>query len=359
MQNKNYLGIDTSNYKTSVAIVDETGALIFEKSKLLAVDKGDKGLRQSLAFFKHSNILPDFFKEAFEKVDPASIKGIAYSSRPRRVEGSYMPVFLAGENIAKSLSYALGVPIMQFSHQEGHIKSALSSSDCPDIDKFLCFHLSGGTSEFLLCEKICDGYKTEIVGGSLDISIGQLLDRVGVKAGFQFPAGSYLDDLAFKELCSEDGSARIFEDKNSDNKKNENKKSYNKKFKSKVKLNDGYFNLSGIETAYLRRLDKGDSIDDIAGELFLEIEALLLKASAELSDKYDIKDVLWVGGVASSNTIRERIKGIEEDEEFNGNNGLEAPHIIFGDKGLSGDNAVGIARLGLDFFVNNRTNETK
>ena len=336
MQNKNYLGIDTSNYKTSVAIVDETGALIFEKSKLLAVDKGDKGLRQSLAFFKHSNILPDFFKEAFEKVDPASIKGIAYSSRPRRVEGSYMPVFLAGENIAKSLSYALGVPIVQFSHQEGHIKSALSSSDYPDIDKFLCFHLSGGTSEFLLCERISDGYKTEIVGGSLDISIGQLLDRVGVKAGFQFPAGSYLDELAFKKLCLD-----------------------TKKYKSKVKLNDGYFNLSGIETAYLRRLDKGDPIDDIAEELFLEIEALLLKASAELSDKYDIKDVLWVGGVASSNTIRERIEGIETTEGFNGNKGLKVPHIILGDKGLSGDNAVGIARLGLDFFENNIANEIK
>ena len=358
MQNKNYLGIDTSNYKTSVAIVDETGALIFEKSKLLAVDKGDKGLRQSLAFFKHSNILPDFFKEAFEKVDPASIKGIAYSSRPRRVEGSYMPVFLAGENIAKSLSYALGVPIMQFSHQEGHIKSALSSSDYPDIYKFLCFHLSGGTSEFLLCEKICDGYKTEIVGGSLDISIGQLLDRVGVKAGFQFPAGSYLDELAFKKLCSEDGKAEITADKNCEQNGCDTEFD-TKKFRSKIKLNDGYFNLSGIETAYLRRLDKGDPIDEIAGELFLEIEALLLKSSAELSDKYDIKDVLWVGGVASSNTIRERIKETETTEEFGGNNGLKVPHIIFGDKDLSGDNAVGIARLGLDFFENNIANEIK
>ena len=358
MQNKNYLGIDTSNYKTSVAIVDETGALIFEKSKLLAVDKGDKGLRQSLAFFKHSNILPDFFKEAFEKVDPASIMGIAYSSRPRRVEGSYMPVFLAGENIAKSLSYALDVPIMQFSHQEGHIKSALSSSDCPDIDKFLCFHLSGGTSEFLLCEKISDGYKTEIVGGSLDISIGQLLDRVGVKAGFMFPAGSYLDELAFKKLCSEDGKAEITADKKCE--QNGCDAEFDtKKYKSKIKLNDGYFNLSGIETAYLRRLDKGDPIDEIAGELFLEIEALLLKSSAELSDKYDIKDVLWVGGVASSNTIRERIKETETTEEFNRNNGLKVPHIILGDKGLSGDNAVGIARLGLDFFENNIANEIK
>ena len=358
MQNKNYLGIDTSNYKTSVAIVDETGALIFEKSKLLAVDKGDKGLRQSLAFFKHSNILPDFFKEAFEKVEPSSIKGIAYSSRPRRVEGSYMPVFLAGENIAKSLSYALCVPIVQFSHQEGHIKSALSSSDYPDIDKFLCFHLSGGTSEFLLCEKISDGYKTEIVGGSLDISIGQLLDRVGVKAGFMFPAGSYLDELAFKKLCSEDGKAEITADKNCEQNGCDTEFD-TKKFKSKIKLSDGYFNLSGIETAYLRRLDKGDTIEDIAEELFLEIEALLLKASAELSDKYDIKDVLWVGGVASSNTIRERIKETETTEEFNGNNGLKVPHIILGDKGLSGDNAVGIARLGLDFFGNNKANEIK
>lgn len=319
MPNKNYLGIDTSNYKTSVAIVDEAGEIIFEKSKLLAVDKGDKGLRQSLAFFKHSNILPDFLKEAFAEVEPLSIKGIAYSSRPRRVEGSYMPVFLAGENMAKSLSYALKVPLMQVSHQEGHIKAALSSSDCPDIDKFLSFHLSGGTSEFLLCEKIADGYKTEIVGGSLDISIGQLLDRIGVKAGYDFPSGSYLDELAYRKLCS------------TSSKKESNSK-------SKIKLNDGYFNLSGIETAYLRRLDKGDSIEDIASELFCEIESLLLKASMELSDKYDIKDVLWVGGVASSNTIRERIKGID------------TPHIIFGDKSLSGDNAVGVARLGLEFL---------
>ena len=54
-----YLGIDTSNYKTSLAAVDDGGSIVSEISEYLDVPEGKRGLRQSDAFFKHSNRLPE------------------------------------------------------------------------------------------------------------------------------------------------------------------------------------------------------------------------------------------------------------------------------------------------------------
>lgn len=304
----NYLGIDTSAYKTSIAIVDDNNQVLFERSKLLDVDQGERGLRQSVAYFKHSNTLPDFINEAFKDVDPCSIKGIAYSSRPRRVEGSYMPVFLAGENAAKTLSSALSIPVMQFSHQEGHIEAALSTSDKPNINQFIMFHLSGGTTEFLMCERDDTGFKTQIIGGTKDISIGQLIDRLGVRAGLAFPSGVYLDKIAntnsITAICKT------------------------------IKLDKAYFNLSGIETDILNRYDSGESLESIVPGLFEEIARLLKQSADYLSQEYDIPNVLLAGGVAASSYIRARVSG-----------------VIWGNAKLSGDNAVGIARLGHRYFT--------
>ena len=305
--NKTYLGIDTSNYKTSIAIVDDNNQILFEKSELLSVKQGERGLRQSDAFFKHANTLPDFINEVFNHVDPSTIGGIAYSSRPRRVEGSYMPVFLAGENLAKTLSSTLKATIKDYSHQEGHIEAVLSTSEVPDIDKFIMFHLSGGTTEFLLCERDDNGFKTDIIGGTKDISIGQLLDRLGVRAGLSFPSGAYLDEIAISNTVS-----------------NKCKK---------IKFDNGYFNLSGIETDLLNRLDEGESLEEIVPGLFEELSSLLQQSADFLSKEYDVRNVFLAGGVASSSYIRARVSGVE-----------------WGDARLSGDNAVGIARLGRRYF---------
>lgn len=303
------LGIDTSNYKTSVAVTDPEGGTVFQRSEFLKVEQGERGLRQSVAFFRHSQVLPLFIEDVFQHVDAENIRTVAVSDRPRNVEGSYMPVFLAGTNAGRILAAALGAEYQTFSHQEGHIAAALST--IPKIESpFLFFHLSGGTTECLLCRRKERGYQVEIVGGTKDISIGQLLDRAGVKLGYSFPAGKYLDQIA----GSEPVSVRP----------------------GKIKIKDGYFNLSGTETQVLRSIDEnGDAV--IPG-LFERIGALLRDSASDLASRYIIRDVILAGGVAASNTIRLQAESWTEE--------TTGCRIHFGSRELSGDNAVGISLLG-------------
>jgi len=309
-----YIGIDTSNYKTSVAVTDSDRNIIYEKSELLDVPQGKRGVRQSEAFFTHSCRLPGYIADMCANIDVSQVKSIGVSSAPRRVEGSYMPCFLAGLNLAEELGSVMSIPIYRFSHQEGHIAAILSEPGFPlsEGENFIFFHLSGGTTEFLKCSPDERGYKTEIIGGTLDISIGQLLDRTGVALGYKFPAGKYLD-----ETCC--GCTRITS-------------------LPDVRLNDGWFNLSGTETKILRQLPDADDDETsgIIGGLFEMITRLLFTSACQLSRKEGGLPVVISGGVASSSYIRTRIKGMNAE----GNT-----KILFGDSRLSGDNAVGTASL--------------
>ncbi|MDO4383169.1 MAG: O-sialoglycoprotein endopeptidase [Eubacteriales bacterium] len=308
--NRIALGIDTSNYKTSVAITDESGRVLYQRSEFLKVEQGKRGLRQSEAFFHHCQVLPSFIEEGFEQVNPKDITSIAVSSRPRNVEGSYMPVFLAGIQTGQIISAALQVPLKKFSHQEGHIEAILSS--LPDVkeERFILFHLSGGTTECLLCQRTDWGYDAEIIGGTKDISMGQLLDRAGVHLGYAFPSGKYLDRIAMTHPVT--------------------------LRPSKVKIQKGYFNLSGMETQVKKSIEQeGDRI--IPG-IFFELQRVLHQTAKELSKAYDVPTVVMAGGVSSSDTLRNYSKSWDEKED--------GCQIFFGDPVLSGDNAVGISILG-------------
>lgn len=307
-----FVGIDTSNYKTSIAVTDENNRIVFQKSEFLDIEKGKRGLRQSVAFFKHSNALPLYIDECMHEIDCREIKSIAVSDRPRNVKGSYMPVFRAGDNAAGIIGASLNLDVLRFSHQEGHIASILYSYPSFYDDKFIVFHLSGGTTEALMCTRQGIRIETEIIGGTKDISAGQLLDRVGVKLGFDFPSGKYLDEYAVK---------------------NEIKQTF-----KRVNTNDGYFNLSGLETNSLRRLETAGA--DVIPGLIDNLTRLLFDDSDYLSVKYGIKTVFFAGGVAASQYMRKKA-------ETRSNGKAE---ILFGDRVLSGDNAVGISLLGRKAF---------
>ena len=237
-----YLGIDTSNYRTSAAVVDSEGIILTQKAVLLDVPEGKRGLRQSEVFFMHSNRLPGYIEEIFGLADPVCIKAIGVSERPRRIEGSYMPCFLAGVNAAREIAAALKVPVYCFSHQEGHIQAIKSYTEMADMDEFLACHFSGGTCEVLHIKgrdydpyNLIRGnafqwihgegafYDVNIIGGSKDISFGQVLDRAGVAMGFSFPSGKQLDEIALKTRRSTS-------------------------MLTPIKVIDGQINLSGIDT---------------------------------------------------------------------------------------------------------------
>ncbi|HVI39802.1 MAG TPA: hypothetical protein VM577_04005, partial [Anaerovoracaceae bacterium] len=171
MQNKDLiLGIDTSNYTTSLAITDINGAILTDSRKLLTVKQGERGLRQSHALFQHMENLPDMLLELYGKVEKNRIGAIAASNRPRPIEGSYMPVFKAGVNYGKVMAASLGVPFFEYSHQEGHLEAVRHGSIFSDETEYLAYHLSGGTCELLHVKKNL----FQILGGSRDMSFGQV-----------------------------------------------------------------------------------------------------------------------------------------------------------------------------------------
>ena len=138
------LGIDTSCYTTSVALAVEDGALL-SRRRLLDVEQGARGLRQSEALFQHVQRLPALLEDMLSKAGEAQIACVCASARPRDAEGSYMPVFTAGTGFARAIAASLRVPFYETSHQQGHVRAAMEGAGALP-EEFLALHLSGGTT---------------------------------------------------------------------------------------------------------------------------------------------------------------------------------------------------------------------
>ena len=202
MAEKIFIGIDTSNYTTSCAISDSKGNVLHNFKILLPVKEGERGLRQSEAVFAHIKNFNYISQRIRENVGDGEIAAIGYSAYPRDVEGSYMPCFLVGEAISGMLSAFYKVPLHRFSHQSGHIRAAVYSSNASVKDEFIAFHVSGGTTDMLLVSGADRGFAATRIGGTDDLNAGQAIDRIGVMMGLPFPAGPKIEELAGSYLGS-------------------------------------------------------------------------------------------------------------------------------------------------------------
>lgn len=295
------LGLDTSNYTTSVAVFDgTTGENI---GRLLDVPSGTLGLRQSDALFQHVKRLPGLFEQLHEKDLLGELRAVGASTRPRAVDGSYMPCFLAGEGQGRALSATLNVPFFPVSHQQGHIAAAAWSAGRLGLldEPMLAWHLSGGTTELLYVEPEGINVRAQAIGGTSDISAGQLIDRTGKLLGLDFPAGKALDALA-RESQSE------------------------KRFK--VKLNGCSFSLSGVENQVKAMAERGEAPADIARFALNTIADAVARATAAALEERPGLNVLCSGGVASNSLLREKLKS-----------------AVFAEPRYSTDNAMGVAIL--------------
>ncbi len=297
-----FVGIDTSAYTTSVAVVSGSDILI-DKRKMLAVPPGSRGLRQSDAVFAHIKNFPELFKDIC--IEPAGIRAVAYSEKPCPRDGSYMPVFCVGASHAAAVGAAASADIYALTHQHGHIYACFFGNSIED-GVYGAFHVSGGTLD-LLRVSVQNGIVKEIrpLGGSLDLTCGQLIDRVGVAAGLGFPSGAQMEKLY------RPGADRL-----------------------SVHVEGLNANLSGAETQAQRRLKNGEDaalVCSSAIDCAAETIARLLVNAANLCG---LKSFLFTGGVICNTIIREYI------ENMCARNGLGC---IFAQKNLCSDNACGLA----------------
>lgn len=301
-----FLGFDTSNYTTSAALFfPETGEVRQEK-KLLPVPQGQKGLRQSDCVFHHTIQLPQVTEALLQ--NPVQISAVCASAMPRMQEGSYMPCFLVGTGAGKIAAKTSGAPYFETSHQHGHIAAAAFGAGRLDLlnERFLAFHVSGGTTEAVLAEPDeKEIFRCTLVAQSLDLKAGQAIDRAGVMLGLPFPCGAALEQLAAK-------SGRVFS--------------------IRPTLRDGCPSLSGVENKCRAMLENGESPEDVAAFCLQAVAAALEAMTEHLRQTYGDLPLLYAGGVMSNTMIRER---------FTARFGAH-----FAPPTLSADNAAGTAILG-------------
>ena len=302
-----YLGIDTSCYTTSVLFMDRQGRSVSEARRILRVKQGGCGLQQSEMVYQHTRNLPDLMEQAI-KGHEFSLRGIGVSVRPRPREDSYMPAFLVGQGLARSLAALHGIPAWQISHQENHLEAALWSAGGPDSDRFFFLHASGGTTDLLLAERKAGRFVLTEIGSSLDLHAGQFVDRVGVALGLPFPAGPALEKLAEEAETVEEIPVSIQ--------------------KTKVSF-------SGPCTAVLRRLrEEGVSAPAIAAGVQWGLAETFVRMIRNAAAEYDVKQVILAGGVSSNLWIRNHIKTKLAKRGI---------HMWVPESRYSGDNAAGCA----------------
>ena len=314
------LGIDTSCYTTSLAGVSLTGEVLFSKQLLLSVPKGKRGLQQSGALFQHLKNLPLATAAVRRLLPDGEIAAVCSSTRPRRSEDSYMPVFLFSHHLGQALSDLTGTPFYRTSHQENHIMAGLYSAKGPDSGRFLALHLSGGTSEMLDVTRIPSGFRIRLLGGTRDLHAGQLVDRIGVAMGLPFPAGPHLETLA----AFGTGSVAL-----------------------SGSVQGLSVSFSGPETQGQRLIRQGVPHSEIA----LAVYRLLIRTVAKwilhaVGQGYP-EEILLVGGVSSSRIFRDGLRERLQKRD-------RGIRLYFAEPGLSRDNAVGTALLGLCAYQDRR-----
>ncbi|MBQ4112547.1 MAG: peptidase M22 [Clostridia bacterium] len=204
-----WVGFDTSNYTTSAAactVGDDGQITVIANCKApLPVAEGARGLRQSDAVFAHVKNLPTVIRDLRAVLEEGNyqVAAVGVSATPRDAVDSYMPCFLTGMIAAESFAAGSGTEVHRFSHQSGHIMAALYSSGALSegkllTDNFLAFHVSGGTTEAVVAHPREGGFDVEIVGYGADLHAGQVIDRVGVMMGLDFPCGKALEELALR-----------------------------------------------------------------------------------------------------------------------------------------------------------------
>lgn len=284
------LSVESSCDETAIAVVKNGREVVANVvSSQIEIHKQFGGVVPEVASRNHikniSSVLDEALFNANISLKDIDAVAVTYGA-------GLMGALLVGVNFAKSLAYALKLPLIAVSHVHGHIgANYISHKDLKP--PFLCLMVSGGHTAIVDVQDYC---KFNLVGTTVDDSVGECFDKVARVLGLTYPGGPNIDRLA---------------------KLGQN----NVKFNYKPPLRDSYnFSFSGLKTAVVNfvhnKEQKGEefSKEDIACSFQeLATDELVMK-TIKACKVLDKNKLVVAGGVGANSKLREKLSNFCKKE---------------------------------------------
>lgn len=279
------LGIESSCDDTSAAVL-RNGVLLSNVTASQAVHEAYGGVVPELASRAHQQNVVPVVDQAIKRagIDKHQLSAIAFTRGP-----GLMGSLLVGVSFAKGFARALGIPLIDVNHLQGHvmahfIKESDDDQSAPPFP-FLCLLVSGGNSQIVKVNAYND---MQVLGQTIDDAAGEAIDKCSKVMGLGYPGGPIIDKLARKG----------------------NPKAYHF---AEPHIPGMDYSFSGLKTSFLYSLrdwvkDDPDFVEhhkeDIAASLEFTIVDILMKKLKMAVKETNIKHVAVAGGVSANTGLR-------------------------------------------------------
>ena len=279
------LGIESSCDDTSAAVL-RNGVLLSNVTASQDVHKAYGGVVPELASRAHQQNVVPVVDQAIKKagITKEQLSAVAFTRGP-----GLMGSLLVGVSFAKGFARALGIPLIDVNHLQGHVMAHFIKESDDDMSApplpFLCLLVSGGNSQIVKVNAYND---IEVLGQTIDDAAGEAIDKCSKVMGLGYPGGPIIDRLARQ------GNPHAY------------------KF-AEPQIPDLNYSFSGLKTSFLYNLrdwvaEDPDFIEkhkeDIAASLEFTIVDILMKKLRKAAKQTRIKHVAVAGGVSANNGLR-------------------------------------------------------
>lgn len=313
------LGIESSCDETAIAlVVKQDEQFVIEKSVLASQVKIHAlygGVVPEVAAREHAEHVFPLLEEVGVDRTGEGIDAIAVTAGP-----GLIPALRIGVELAKSLSWVWGKPLVGVNHLEGHIYSVWLGEKYPTFPA-LCLLVSGGHTELILMK---DHGVYELIGMTRDDAAGEAFDKVGKLLGLPYPGGPEISRAA------EIGDPRAIDFP-----------------RPMIESKDFDFSFSGLKTAVKNYVGEARR-EDVAASFQQAVVDTLVAKTLRAVQKTEPRSVILSGGVAANRLLRATLES--ELRKISPTVTFHAP-----DLSLTGDNAVMIAVAGAYRFEAGQT----
>ena len=283
------LGIESTAHTFGVGIVDDKGRVLANESKSFFPDEG---IHPREAAVHHTNHAVSVINAALDsaKIDISEVNIIAFSQGP-----GLSPSLKVGAVTARTLALGLKKPILGVNHCIAHIEIGRMKTKAKDP---IVVYVSGGNTQITGLS----GGKYRVFGETLDIGIGNMIDKFARKVGLGNPGGPIIEKIGKKGKYIE--------------------------LPYSVKGMDLSF--SGLLTSAVNMVEKGRKIEDVCYSLQHTSYAMVCEVAERALSHTGKKEVLLTGGVAASLMLKDMLGTMCQERKAS----LKAvPRDVAGDNG--------------------------